>query len=127
MLTDTELSDLKGRCLRAKRLGGAIANAELLVSFLEDEAGGDDAGRHKPGSPAHLLLLVGKVQAARSGAAAKPVKAKKKAAKKKAAKKDAPAEDAPAEDAPAEDAPAEDAPAEDAPAEDAPAADGDDS
>lgn len=125
MLTDAELSQLKGRCLKAKRLGGAIANAELLISFLEDEAGGDDSGRHKPGSPAHLLLLVGKVQAARSGAAAKPKAKKKKAAKKKAAKK---AEEAPVEEAPVEEAPAEDAPAEDAPtAEDAPAADDNDS
>lgn len=105
MLSDPELSELKSRCMRAKRSGAAIARASEIINNLEDEAGGSDAGRNLPGSAAHILSLVVKVIAARSGAAVKPKKApakkkpaaKKKKASKKKTKKDK-SEDAPSED-----------------------------
>lgn len=113
MLSDQELSVLKTRCMRAKLSGAAIARAEAIIDSLEDEAGGSAAGRNLPGSAAHILSLVVKVIAARSGATAKPKKkapakkkpaAKKKKASKKKAKKDGAPED---KDAPEDDTPSD--------------------
>lgn len=112
MLSEQDLSTLRRRCLKATRLGSTIANAQAIIDSLEDEAGGADVPKGAAaGSAKHILNMVGKVQAARSGAAAKPKKAKaKKATKKKAKAEVEAAPEAPAEE-PTEDAPA----AEDAP------------
>ena len=111
MLSDQELSELKTRCMRAKLSGASIAGAAQIIDSLEDEAGGSAAGRTLPGSAAHILSLVVKVIAARSGAVAKPKKApakkspakKKPAAKKKASKKKAKKDESHDKNAPEDD------------------------
>lgn len=73
MLSDQELADLKSRAMMADSHGFQIALAEQYVEDLEDEAGGAE-GAFAKNSPAHILALIGMVEAVRAGGSKKPVK-----------------------------------------------------
>lgn len=68
-MTPQELIDFKTRCNSAVTYGRTIANAEAYAAELEAEAGPVelDPGTEKH-SAAHLVALVGKVEAVRAGA-----------------------------------------------------------